>query len=426
MTNDKSSPQISLPDSVQIISRQMESLQSFNKAFVEANFSSLRAISALSDDLTKSMKPINDSLNEIQRIASSTASEIYKSINQINTVLYESLNKTLFMQYETIYKSSFFKLSQDITDLRLGLYKNQFGVLNDFARVFHSEIVEGQNLALLKLSKQLMNAVSSELSPGIASVVNEMHVSTAKGIATSTVIDFNKSEKKFFDKSTEENDATIKEANIIFSGLGIFDELNEQDLFDFFNYIRKHPLLAATHSVGQKIREIIHSWQMLMDFDKECYFHARSRSPNSCPYSDLEMLQAPTGITQHGRYNMPGESHFYFSDHRKGALFETSKHCSKTDIIQIARIKPTRHIKLFDLSDDNIGKKFLEYCRFPIDSSTVDFLRREYLIPSFVASCCKESNIDGIKYYGSQEYSNYVSWDDYYFEFIDHEIDATA
>jgi len=30
--------------------------------------------------------------------------------------------------------------------------------------------------------------------------------------------------------------------------------------------------------------------------------------------------------------------------------------------------------------------------------------------------------IEGIKYYGSKEYKNYVSWDDTYFNIVGHEI----
>ena len=45
-------------------------------------------------------------------------------------------------------------------------------------------------------------------------------------------------------------------------------------------------------------------------------------------------------------------------------------------------------------------------------------MRSEYLIPSFVADCCYSSNIDGIKYYGSKEYTNYVTWDDRHFDFL--------
>ena len=46
---------------------------------------------------------------------------------------------------------------------------------------------------------------------------------------------------------------------------------------------------------------------------------------------------------------------------------------------------------------------------------------REYLIPNFVSDCCKRLKIEGIKYYGGTDYSNYVSWHEGYFEFVEME-----
>ena len=42
-------------------------------------------------------------------------------------------------------------------------------------------------------------------------------------------------------------------------------------------------------------------------------------------------------------------------------------------------------------------------------------LPRQYLLPGLVGDCCQRIGFDGIKYYGSKEYDNYVSWSDGYF-----------
>lgn len=55
--------------------------------------------------------------------------------------------------------------------------------------------------------------------------------------------------------------------------------------------------------------------------------------------------------------------------------------------------------------------------RFPLDDENK--MPRQYLLPCFVADCCQMIGFDGIKYYGSQEYDNYVSWSDRYFEDIE-------
>ena len=43
---------------------------------------------------------------------------------------------------------------------------------------------------------------------------------------------------------------------------------------------------------------------------------------------------------------------------------------------------------------------------------------KEYLLPNYVASCCREIGIDGIKY-RSTGYNCCVLWKDDYFEFVE-------
>ena len=77
---------------------------------------------------------------------------------------------------------------------------------------------------------------------------------------------------------------------------------------------------------------------------------------------------------------------------------------------------------MIDLSQELKTKnKFLDYCRVGATNTNLH-IQREYLLPCFVADCCRESGIEGIKYYGSKEYKNYVSWDDSYFAFEGSEI----
>lgn len=127
------------------------------------------------------------------------------------------------------------------------------------------------------------------------------------------------------------------------------------------------------------------------------------------------------GVTWHGRFNFVGQSHYYFSDVPRGAIMEISKH-TKEPRVQIAKLRPTRSIRMIDLSQELKTKnKFLDYCRFSATNNNLH-IQREYLLPCFVADCCRASGIEGIKYYGSKEYKNYVSWDDTFFAFEGSEI----
>lgn len=56
--------------------------------------------------------------------------------------------------------------------------------------------------------------------------------------------------------------------------------------------------------------------------------------------------------------------------------------------------------------------------QFEIEDNDLKKRPREYLIPQFVAECCIQNKIDGIKCYGGKDYSNYVTWKDSYFGFI--------
>lgn len=153
-----------------------------------------------------------------------------------------------------------------------------------------------------------------------------------------------------------------------------------------------------------------------MNFDKDLYYHARPRENEDCPYTYELMQRAPSGLTNAGRFSHVGQSHFYFSDEEKGAIQEIKKHCKNNTTIQVAKFKPISDIRMIDLSQEiKRNNNFLKYIRFTVNP--IDFYKmpREYLIPCYVASCCIRNNIQGIKYYGSNEYKNYVSWHDGYF-----------
>lgn len=78
--------------------------------------------------------------------------------------------------------------------------------------------------------------------------------------------------------------------------------------------------------------------------------------------------------------------------------------------MQVARLKPKRSIKMMDLSDEITNKnKFLECIRYTASESVKP---NEYLLPEYLATCCKKDGIEGIKYYGSREYKNYVCRDE--------------
>lgn len=59
----------------------------------------------------------------------------------------------------------------------------------------------------------------------------------------------------------------------------------------------------------------------------------------------------------------------------------------------------------------------IEHMRFTVENETGKTVH-EYLLPNYVASCCKEIGIDGIRY-RSTGYNCCVLWKDDYFEYAE-------
>ena len=330
----------------------------------------------------------------------------------------------LNIQWDAIAKITQSYQTAQITALKNCLFMNDFiGGIEAFMPALMGNIIEAPNLVFLREAALFSGSLSPAIPRGIKSIVKEMHAGTAKRLALSEDVSLNLSHKCFFTEASPDNMASVKETNIICSAIGILRDFTETELMDFMNYTAKFPEFASSHHIGQRIFNAIRDWNEPIDFDATTYYHARSLMKDACPYTEAQLLKAPSGVTWHGRFNHIGESHYYFSDKSIGAVLEVKKHAPKDCKIQVAKLRPKRKIAMIDLSGTNQQNKFLEYCRFAPANDDYSNIKREYLIPCFVASCCKQHNIDGIRYYGSQEYRNYVAWSDHYFDCVEFHLE---
>lgn len=345
---------------------------------------------------------------------------MYESFSMPMLQYPDALN-ALEKQWDMLAKIADSYQTPEIIKLHSSLLQNNYSGIYIFLDSLNKTHIEAANVALLKNARVFAD-FSSVLPKGLSSVVKNLHVDAAKRLSHSDNISFEVSSKSFYAEENPEEKTNVTETNILCSSLHLLSGLDESDLISFLNHLSKYPNLALEHKIGRKIEEIISEWDTLVDFENEFYYHARSLDEDACPYTEHQLLQAPTGVTWHGRYNFVGESHYYFSDKPKGAIIEVAKH-SRNSRIQIAKLKPSRSIKMIDLSQEiTTQNKFLEYCRFSPKSKDYSNIKREYLLPCFVADCCKYKGIEGIKYYGSKEYTNYVAWKDSYFECVDFEL----
>lgn len=121
---------------------------------------------------------------------------------------------------------------------------------------------------------------------------------------------------------------------------------------------------------------------------------------------------------QHGN-NVIGAKRISIRKKIQMILKEIYKHSGKTKPrVQVIGLKAIKSAKLLDLSGDvKETNRFVEHLRFTVENDEGRTVQ-EYLLPNFVASCCKELGIDGIRY-KSTGYKCCVLWKDDYFENVE-------
>lgn len=356
--------------------------------------------------------------------------EQYRSSGLTDTVPSSLLKQVADMQAKNAMLIERSAATKMLEEIRHALVRSEIqAVMNVVGDALESTKIEAADMAFLRTSP-LMEQVRGEISvpSAVSSALRQLNVATAKRIARNEELTYDTKRRRFYDESNLDATADVTEMNVLCTGAEILEDaageeiITETELMNFMTYLSEKPMLAMKNDVGAKIYTAIQETKKLINFDKQYYYHARSKDKNAPPYIWGQMQKAPTGLPKAGRFNHVGKAHFYFADTEKGAEKEVRVHMSKEEKakleIQIMRLKPQRDIKLIDLSGSfrRGYKTFLKYIRFGLSGDTSQ-MPRVYLIPSFVSDCCKDCGIEGIKYYGGGGYSNYVSWEDGYFAF---------
>lgn len=283
--------------------------------------------------------------------------------------------------------------------------------------------MQAQNIAMLRL---LPDYLEYKLPYGVKDTVKKLSKKAAKRVAEADDILYDTKDRKFYHEEEPEKKVAARTITVITSSIELFADITVSQLIPFISKLADNKTFAINHPVGKHIYEIIQSWNTFIDFDCEVFYHARPIEGEEKPYQlylEQEMLKAPPYISSHGRFNEVGSSCYYFADKKEGAINEIKKHCSsKTHAIEVAEIKPKRSIKMIDLSEAGLSKRnnFIDYIRLAASNNSGK-IKKEYLLPNFVAACCREAGIEGIKYYGSG-YNCYVTWQDDYFSFVDFDV----
>ncbi len=327
----------------------------------------------------------------------------------------ELLTNTLTLQMEAITSALQCVQTEAISSLLKSF--NQASWMSGMDEFINSietkSFTQAANLALLCKTDGLDRFLREGYPIGMKTFIKSVHKRTADRLALNENIEVSYKKKIFRSAHNTDCGLNVVGMNIVASSTELFEELKEEELIEFIDVLANEYAFASEHPVGKTIWRIIREWDNFIDFDREYYYHGRAKKENGCPYTRDEMGKAPNEVVGYGRFNHMKQSHYYFTDTENGARAEIKIHNHNAEV-QVARLKPKRSIKMIDLSGEITNKnKFLECIRYTASESIKP---NEYLLPEYLTTCCKKAGIEGIKYYGSREYKNYVCWDEGYFD----------
>lgn len=429
----------------------IEISKQYRKALKSLNYQTINFMQ--SDEMREALKTISRIIDQIHPQIETTAfslshiiKETIPQYNNINVAIADSLH-----DFASRYKELFntYKGTDLTVNMRLELERSQLSsiaqlcychetpMIHDaigcfanaqyeylpgiFNKALAGTTIGAADIAFIKTGT-IIPIIDSELvyPRGFKTALKKLDKYTARDLSDNSNIEYDLKENQF--KSPESN-VNSKGMSVICAGLEIFgsdDLFTEVELMDFVSFLSRTPMNAGFTETGQKInewlKELYEHHINIISFDQDIYYHCRARNIDAQPYTFDEMLKAPYGIPGAGRFNQVGRAHYYFADSKQGAEAEVKRHLRKDEVLQTVKLKPKREIQLLDLSGTlQRGASFLKMIRYPLKDIT-NQMPREYLLPCFVAGCCEVIGIEGIKYYGSKEYSNYVSWEDGFFK----------
>lgn len=392
------------------------------------------------DNIRKIYGTISDSILPYEKIRESSRAmadsllqieQQYKRI--ISSIDFHQFSESVYNALERIHTITLYTLSQHCKTTMIEELTKCFSQANYEAlsliinQCMEKPTIQASDIAFIKYAK-IIPVLGDQLKypHGIKTSIRNLNVITAREIADNNELVYNTKTNLFVSEGTDINS---KELNVISAGKTVFcyitgdnEFITERELISLMGELAEQYAVGILHEAGNKlytwINEQFHN-KAFCGFDREFYYHSRPRNKEEIAYVPDQMTRAPYGKPAAGRYNLTGVAHYYFSDTQDGAETEVKKHIDLDNtVIQTAKLKPIKSIRLLDLSGTiQRGASLMNAIRCHVIDKTCK-MPREYLIPCFIADCCKKIGFDGIKYYGSKEYSNYVSWNDGFFSFV--------
>ena len=404
---------------IQTLKPLQDAIQPYH-SMTEQNSSGLAAATASISSVAKTLVP-DDAINSITESMKTVATVVqpYQDMNLFKANVLAAIESATITPELQAFRS---QLESNVQAMGLTAISDYIGGLAsqwDNALALSDVLdrsIAAQNLAVVRM---LPNYNDLVLPRGSKKVLKSLTKTTAKKLMESDKIQFDPKGKNFYHKESPDVKFSADQITVVESSLELFEEFSLDSLLSFESKLEQNYAFASRHPVGVRIFEMLENWNHFVSFENITYYHARPLDEHQRPYHDFEMMRAPMNVSAHGRYNEVGRSCYYIAEDKEGALKEIYKHSGGTKPrVQIIGLKAVKLVKLLDLSGEaKKTNRFIEHMRFTVENE-VGKTVLEYLLPNYVASCCKEIGIDGIRY-KSSGYNCCVLWKDDYFEYVE-------
>lgn len=404
---------------IQTLKPLQDAIQPYH-SMTEQNSSGLAAATASISSVAKTLVP-DDAINSMTESMKTVATVVqpYQDMNLFKANVLAAIESATITPELQAFRS---QLESNVQAMGLTAISDYIGGLAsqwDNALALSDVLdrsIAAQNLAVVRM---LPNYNDLVLPRGSKKVLKSLTKTTAKKLMESDKIQFDPKGKNFYHKESPDVKFSADQITVVESSLELFEEFSLDSLLSFESKLEQNYAFASRHPVGVRIFEMLENWNYFVSFENITYYHARPLDEHQRPYHDFKMMRAPMNVSAHGRYNEVGRSCYYIAEDKEGALKEIYKHSGGTKPrVQVIGIKAVKLVKLLDLSGEaKKTNRFIEHMRFTVENE-VGKTVLEYLLPNYVASCCKEIGIDGIRY-KSSGYNCCVLWKDDYFEYVE-------
>lgn len=404
---------------IQTLKPLQDAIQPYH-SMTEQNSSGLAAATASISSVAKTLVP-DDAINSMTESMKTVATVVqpYQDMNLFKANVLAAIESATITPELQAFRS---QLESNVQAMGLTAISDYIGGLAsqwDNALALSDVLdrsIAAQNLAVVRM---LPNYNDLVLPRGSKKVLKSLTKTTAKKLMESDKIQFDPKGKNFYHKESPDVKFLADQITVVESSLELFEEFSLDSLLSFESKLEQNYAFASRHPVGVRIFEMLENWNYFVSFENITYYHARPLDEHQRPYHDFKMMRAPMNVSAHGRYNEVGRSCYYIAEDKEGALKEIYKHSGGTKPrVQVIGLKAVKLVKLLDLSGEaKKTNRFIEHMRFTVENE-VGKTVLEYLLPNYVASCCKEIGIDGIRY-KSSGYNCCVLWKDDYFEYVE-------